>query len=272
MKNFVLTILCFMPFITLAQFGHLKNNEESKDIVYVTMNDNTVKEGVVKNDKMNNGFLRALSFVTTDFNAFNHTNIVAAEILFKENKESSYKSIPSEKIKNIKFGGENGIIYDRISVYKFNRKSLELKNKEVEYMFAVPQVDDVFKVYNKLYLSNSNRSIENDQYHYFAKLKDSEITYFFKFSPFIHITKAFDYFKIFDPKNKEYLAYIDKLKDVNSAERKEYREADAANLEEFIKTVDKNSFSREDYRYLSISRFHNFAFYFIGKKLEQFSN
>ena len=272
MKKLYFYLLFLLPNFLFAQFGHLQNNEESDDTVIITMNDNSVKIGVIKNDKMSSGFLRAISLVTTDLNAFKHTNVVAEEVWFKEDNNTSFKKIDAKDIKQIQFKGKNELVYDRISVYKFKRSNFELKNSKIEYMFAIPQVDDVFKVYNKLFLSKNARSVENEQYLYFAKLRDSEITYLFKISPLVNSAYVFEYFKVFAPTNKKYTDYIDQLKKKDSSERKEYMDADKRNLEEFKLYMNGINSTKEDQRFFFVSRYYNFMFYFIGKKLEEFSS
>lgn len=66
--------------------------------------------------------MRTLSFLTTDLNAFNHTNIIADNILFKEDGVNDYIKIDSKRIKQVRFNLSDTLSYDRITVYTLKKK------------------------------------------------------------------------------------------------------------------------------------------------------
>ena len=269
MKNLYLFVLMLViPQFTFAQFSQMRPGEEADQQVLLIMNDNTSRTGNVKNNKADKILFRILS---QDAFAFRHAPVEVDVIQFKPEGKNTYEQIPAKDIKKIVFSGEEPLTFDRISVYKFKRKNFEIKRNKVSYMFAVAQVDDVFKVYNKMYLNRGSGGAMNDMYMYFAKLQDSDETYFFKISPMIHRKFIIDYFKVFAPNNEKYTAYIDKFKDEKSpeyAEFQEERKEDWRKLKAYMEENKKN-LSWGDERYLEASEYYNYMFYFIGKKYKE---
>lgn len=278
MKKFEIhffVILFLFAFKTNAQFAHLKNNEEDDQQVLVVFNDGGTKTGYIKNDKTNASLGRTLSLLTTDLNAFKHTNTIADHILFREEGSNDFNKIDAKNIKQVRFNSSDSLSYDRITVYRFKRKNFELKKDEPEMMFAISQVDDVFKMYSKYYLSEDSTGRENEQYFFFVKLRDSDMTYFFSKSSLVNRAYFLEYFKIFAPDNVEYTTYIDRLKKKGTPEFKEFEEAGKAITSKFMKenNIDKNNLTNEifeiEYRVKSISNHYNFMFYYMGKKYKE---
>lgn len=219
--------------------------------------------------------MRTLSFLTTDLNAFNHTNIIADNILFKEDGVNDYIKIDSKRIKQVRFNLSDTLSYDRITVYTFKRKNFQLKKDEPKIMFAIPQLDDVFKMYSIYYLAEDFVGREKEQYYFFVKLRDSEVAYSFSKSSMVNRAYFFEYFKIFAPENIEYTSYINRLKKKGTPEFIEFDEANRVNTRIFMdeNNIDENNLSNEifenKFRVKSISIHYNFMFYFMGKKYEE---
>ena len=267
MKNFYLIIIALLSVNAHSQFVHLKPGEEVPETVELVLNDGTVKVGNVKNNPADKIALRLLS---QDTNAFRHAPVEVDHIQFKIEGSKVYEKIPAEKIMKIVFLGEKTETFDRINVYKFKKKSLEVNREKVAYMFQLAKVDDVFKVYSNLYFGTRGAA---SQYNYFAKLRDSNETYYFNMSVG-YLPRIFPLFKIFAPENKKYTNYLDKLKDKKSEEYKEFdklRNEQKEKINAYIKE-NKKDLDFIEKSSIEVNGLYNFMFYFIGKKLEQFSN
>ncbi|SEH98165.1 hypothetical protein SAMN02927937_02524 [Paenimyroides aquimaris] len=267
MKHFYTLLLLFVANAAFSQFVHMRPGEEAPEQVELVMNDNTSRIGNVKNNRADKIALRILS---QDTNAFRHASVEVEYIQFKPEGSEIYEKIPAEKIKKIVFLGEDPETFDRINVYKFKKKTLEVDRENVAYMFQTAKVDDVFKVYSNLYFGTRGAA---SQFNYFAKLRDSNETYYFNMSVG-YLPRIFPLFKIFAPKNERYTNYIDKLRDKKSDEYKEFDKLRNEQLEKINAYLKENKKSLDFLEKESIKTngFYNFLFYFMGKKLEQFSN
>lgn len=267
MKNFYLIIIALLSVNAHSQFVHLKPGEEVPVTVELVLNDGTVKIGNVKNNPADKVALRLLS---QDTNSFRHAPVEVEYIKFKPEGAKEYEKIAAEKIQKIVFKGEDPKTFDRINVYKFKKKSLKVNREKVAYMFQLAKVDDVFKVYSNLYFGSGGAA---SQYNYFAKLRDSEETYYFDMSVG-YLPRIFPMFKIFAPENKKYTNYLDKLRDKKSEQYKEFDKFRNEQLEKVNAYIKENKKNLDviERRSIHANESYNFMFYFIGKKLEQFSN
>lgn len=271
MKNFYLIIIALLSFSAHSQFIYWKANEEIPEQVMVYMNDNTSKAGYIKNNKVSNVGKRML---TLDPKLFRHGDVEANVILFKAEGTENYVEIPANNIKYVVFSGEEPTRFDRINVYKFERKSLEIKDKEPVTMFQIPRVDDYVVMYANYYINLGRNGSLNDELYFYVKQKDSDKSYYMRFFSFNKDKQIFPYLKILAPKNEKFTAYIDKLCDKKSVEYKEYKKGEEELMEEFSKYAKENrkELSIVDGRSMQYNTKFRYMFFYIGKKLEQFSS
>ncbi len=270
MKNFYLFIIALLSFSAHSQFIYWKTNEEIPDQVMMVMNNGTSKTGHVKNNKVSNVGKRML---TLDPKLFRHADVEANVILFKEEGSQNYVEIPANSIKYVVFSGEEPTRFDRINVYKFERKSLEIKDKEPVTMFQIPRVDDYVVMYANYYINVGRNGSLNDELYFYVKLKDSDKSYYMRFFSFSKDKLNFPYLKILAPKNQKFISYIDKLCDKKSEEYKEYKNGEKEVLKEVSDYLKENKkISIVDARSIGYNAKFRYMFSFIGKKLEQFSS
>lgn len=275
MKNIYLLIIALFSFSAYSQFVHLKPNEEAPEKVFMVMNNNSTKTGYVKNNKMDYVVLRVLS---QDANAFRHASVAVDEIQFKEEGSQNYIPIPSKTIKSITFSGDEPKRFDRINVYRFKKKSLEIKDKEPTIMFQTPKVDEYLVMYSNLYINAGRGGATEDKYNLFVRLKDSDKTYYLSFIPVVKDKHNLPQLKILAPNNKLFTDFIDQLTDKKSAAFKEYYELEKqwtdglqAELKDYRNDRGKKLFEDEK-RSIYMNAKYKFMFSYVSKKLEQFSN
>lgn len=268
MKHIYVLLMLLISTISFSQFVHMKPGEEAQELVELIMNDGVVRIGNVKNNRPDKIVLRILS---QDAYAFRHAPVEVDYIQFKEKESDVYEKISADKIKKIVFQGEEIWTFDRINVYKFKKKTLKVNRENVAYMFQMAKVDDVFKVYSNLYFDQRGGSAP--VLNYFVKHRDSEDTFYFNMSG-QYLPRQLPLLKILAPQNEKYVAYIDKLRDKKSEEYKEYKLLDEERDQEVKRYFEEQGkkISRVEKASISINSRYNFLFYFIGKKLEQFSS
>jgi|GEM_PF-2706681 len=271
MKNFYLFIIALLSVSAHSQFIYWKANEEIPEQAMVYMNDNTTKTGYIKNNKVSNVGKRML---TLDPKLFRHGDVEADVILFKAEGTENYVEIPANKINYVVFSGEEPTRFDRINVYKFERKSLEVKDKEPVTMFQIPRVDDYVVMYANYYINLGRNGSLNDELYFYVKQKDSDKSYYMRFFSFNKDKQIFPYLKILAPKNEKFTSYIDKLCDKKSAEYKEYKKGEEELLQEVSSYAKENrkELSIVDTRSMAYNAKFRYMFSYFGKKLEQFSN
>lgn len=271
MKNFYLFLITLLSFSAHSQFIYWKANEEIPEQAMVYMNDNTTKTGYIKNNKVSNVGKRML---TLDPKLFRHGDVEANAILFKAEGSGSYVEIPANSIKYVVFSGEKPTRFDRINVYKYERKSLEVKDKEPVTMFQIPRVDDYVVLYANYYINLGRNGSLNDELYFYVKQKDNDKSYYMRFFSFNKDKQIFPYLKILAPKNEKFIAYIDKLCDKKSVEYKEYKKGEEELLQEVSSYAKENrkELSIVDTRSMAYNAKFSYMFSYIGKKLKQFSN
>ncbi len=268
-KLYFLTMLLLSSFAQ-AQFTHLKPNQEVPEQVLMVMNDNTSKTGYVKNNGMDYVALRILS---QDLNSFKHASVEVEGIKFKPEGKTDYETIPAKDIKHIILSGEDPVRFDRINVYRFKKKSLEVKDKDPAIMFQVPKVDDYLVMYSNIYINKGSGGSVHDQLNFFVRLKDSDITYFFNMIAGVKDKHNLPQFKILAKNNKKFTDYIDKLCDKKSEEYSHYYKLQGEAMKEVADYIEENKkLSWLDVRSIQYNARYRFMFYFIGKKLEEFSS
>lgn len=271
MKNIYLFILTLLSVSANAQFVHLKPDEEVPEEVVLVKNDGSSMNGHVRNNKMEDVLLRILS---QDINSFRHANVEVDKIRFKPLGSSDYLEIPITEIKHITLQTETPQRFDRINVYRFKRKTLELKDKEPATMMQSPLVDDFIVMYANFYFNMGQNGAVHDRYNFFVRLKDSDKTFYMNFQPVIKNHHNFPLLKILAPNNKKYIDYIEKLSDKKSAENKEYHDLEDALMKElkaYLKT-DGRKLSVLEQKSIVANEKYKLMFKFISKKLEQFSS
>lgn len=271
MKHFYTLLLLFVANAAFSQFTHLKPNEEVPEEVLLVKTDGSSMTGHVRNNKMDYVLLRILS---QDVSSFKHANVEVDKIRFKPEGNTDYQEIPINEIKYIILQTEKPQRYDRINVYRFKRKTLELKDKEPAMMMQTPLVDDFIVMYANFYFNMGQNGAVHDKYNIFVRLKDSDKTYYMNFMPVVKNHHNFPLLKILAPNNKKFTDYIDKLSNKKSAENKEYHELEDALMEElkaYFKAERKN-LSILDQKSITANEKYKLMFSFISKKLESFSD
>ena len=264
-------LLLLVTTITFAQFTHLKPNQEVPEQVELVTVDGKVHHGHVRNNKMENVLLRVLS---QDVNSFRHANVEVDKIRFKPLGDQEYQEIPITTIKHIILQSEEPKRYDKIDVYRFKKKSLEIKDNEPAMMIQTPLVDDYIVMYANFYFNMGQGGAMHDQYNIFARLKDSDKTYYMNFIPFVKNHQNFPLLKILAPNNTKFVHYIDQLSDKKSAENKQYHELEDAldkELRAFFKAEGKK-LSVLEMKSIVANEKYKLMFQFISKKLEAFSS
>lgn len=271
MKNIYLFIIALLSFSAHSQFIYWKANEEIPDQAMVFMNDNTSKTGYIKNNKVSNVGKRML---TLDPKLFRHGDVEADKILFKAEDSENYVEIPANKIKYVVFSGDDPTRFDRIDVYKFEKKSLEIKDKEPVTMFQIPRVDEYVVLYANYYINLGRNGSLNDEIYFYVKQKDSDKSYYMRFYSFNKDKHIFPSLKILAPKNEKFTSYIDKLCDKKSEEYKEYKKGEEELMKEVSNYAKENrkELSIVDARSMAYNAKFRYMFSYIGKKLEQFSS
>lgn len=271
MKNFYLFIIALFSFSAHSQFIYWKTNTEIPDQAMVFMNDNTTKTGYIKNNKVSNVGKRML---TLDNKLFMHGDVEANLILFKAEGAENYTEIPANDIKYVVFSGEEPTRFDRINVYKFERKSLKIKEKEPITAFQIPRVDDYVVMYSNFYINLGRDGFLMDELIFYVKQKDNDETYYIRCFGGWKTKHLLPYLKILAPKNQKYTNYIDKLRNKKSEEYKEFKKLEEEVIEEAADYVKENrkQLSIVEQRTIQYNAQYNFIFHFIGKKLEQFSS
>lgn len=271
MKNIYLLLLTFASIGAQSQFIYWKSNEEIPDQAMVVFNNDSSKTGYIKNNKTANVGLRMLSL---DPKLFRHADVEADKILFKEEGSSNYTEIPANTIKHVIFSGEEPTRFDKITVFKFDRKSLEVKEDEPATMFQIPRVDDYIVLYSNYYINVGSNGSINDEIYFYVKQKDSDKTYYMRFFGGSRNKDIFPYLKILAPKNNQFADYLEKLREKTSTEYKEYNAAEEKVMEEakaYIKENKKEIKYVQQQTILYNARF-GFMFSYISKKLEQFAS
>jgi len=269
MKNFYLFIIALLSVSANSQFIYWKANEEIPEQAMVYMNDNTTKTGYIKNNKVSNVGKRML---TLDPKLFRHGDVEADVILFKAEGSANYAEIPANKINYVVFSGEEPTRFDRINVYKFERKSLEVKDKEPVTMFQIPRVDDYVVMYANYYINLGRNGSLNDELYFYVKQKDSDKSYYMRCFWNTKPKEIFQNSKILAPKNEKFIAHIEKLCDKKSVEYKEYIKGEEEVLQEVSDYLKENRKLKLDARSVAYNAKYQYMFSYIGKKLEQFSN
>lgn len=271
MKNFYLIIIALLSFSAHSQFIYWKANEEIPEQVMVYMNDNTSKAGYIKNNKVANVGKRML---TLDPKLFRHGDVEANVILFKAEGTENYVEIPANNIKYVVFSGEEPTRFDRINVYKFEKKSLKIKDKEPITTFQIPKVDDYVVMYSNFYINLGRDGFLTDELIFYVKQKDSNETYYIRCFGGWKTKHLLPFLKILAPENQKFTNYIDKLGNKKSEEYKELKKLEEEVVEEVANYVKENrkQLSIVEQRTIQYNAKFNFIFHFIGKKLEQFSS
>lgn len=271
MKNFYLIIIALLSFSAHSQFIYWKANEEIPEQVMVYMNDNTSKAGYIKNNKVSNVGKRML---TLDPKLFRHGDVEANVILFKAEGTENYVEIPANNIKYVVFSGEEPTRFDRINVYKFEKKSLKIKDKEPITTFQIPKVDDYVVMYSNFYINLGRDGFLTDELIFYVKQKDSNETYYIRCFGGWKTKHLLPFLKILAPENQKFTNYIDKLGNKKSEEYKELKKLEEEVVEEVANYVKENrkQLSIVEQRTIQYNAKFNFIFHFIGKKLEQFSS
>lgn len=271
MKNIYLLVLTLVSFGAHSQFIYWKSNSEIPDKAMVFMNDNSSKTGFIKNNKIAKVAKRML---TLDPKLFRHADVQADVILFKEDESENYSEIVSNQIKYVVFGGEQPTRFDRINVYKFDKKTLEIDDKEPVTMFQIPRVNGFIVMYSNIYINIGSNGSLNDELYFYVKQKDSDKTYYMRFYSFGKSRTKMDSFKILAPNNKKFLDYIDKLCEKGTEENQEFETLEKNVLEEVSQYLKKNrkGLSIVDQRTIEYNAHYGFMFDFIGKKLEELSS
>lgn len=269
-KLYFITTLLLSSFAQ-AQFIYWKTNQEIPDQALVVLTDKTTKTGYIKNNKVSNVGKRMLML---DPKLFRHGDIEANVILFKAEGSENYVEIPANSIKYVVFSGEEPNRFDKINVYNFDRKTLELKDKDPVTMFQIPRLDDYIVMYSNIYINVGSDGSLRDELYFYVKLKDSDSAYYMKFLPFGKNKQRFPFLKILAPKNQNFTNYIDKLCDKKSEEYKEYEKMEKEVLKETSEYIKENrkQLSLVESRTVEYNAKYRFMFYFIGKKLEEFSS
>lgn len=274
MRKIYIAIVSILSINVYSQFIHVNPNKEVPGSALLVMNDGSTRNGFVKNNKADYMFLRILS---QDTKAFSHANVEVDEILFKSEDEENYQSIPATSIKHIIITNDDEVSrYDRLHVYRLNSFATKVIDKKPSIMFQTPNLEDYFVAYSNIYINTGRGGGAYDVINYFVRLKDSEITYHFRFSPPGIGTEKYNIgrFKIFAPNNKNYQDYIALLGKKSSEERKEFTKLLNEKIEEaegYYKQ-NKDNFKGIDKRVFAYRVKFDFMFDYIGKKLKEFSN
>lgn len=271
MKHLYTLLLLLTANFVFSQFVHMKPNEEAPEQVELVMNDATSRIGKVKNNKADYMVLRILS---QDASSFRHANVEVEYIQFKPEGKTEYEKIPVKDIKHITFKGDEDLRFDRINVYRFKKKTLEIKNDEPAMMIQTPKVDEYIVMYSNLYLNRG--SSVYDQYNLFVRLKNSDKTYYVQFLAGVKDKHNLPQLKILAPNNKDFSDFIDQLADKNTAVFKEYYDMEKELTDEvtaYLKANRKSQkLSSEDERGIYMNAKYRFMFSYISKKLEAFSS
>ena len=271
MKHLYTLLLLLTANSVFSQFVHMKPNEEAPEQVELVMNDATSRIGKVKNNKADYMVLRILS---QDASSFRHANVEVEYIQFKPEGKTEYEKIPVKDINHITFKGDEDLRFDRINVYRFKKKTLEIKNDEPAMMIQTPKVDEYIVMYSNLYLNRG--SSVYDQYNLFVRLKNSDKTYYVQFLAGVKDKHNLPQLKILAPNNKDFSDFIDQLADKNTAIFKEYYDMEKELTDEvtaYLKANRKNQkLSSEDERGIYMNAKYRFMFSYISKKLEAFSS
>lgn len=271
MKYIYTLLLLLITEVGFSQFVHMRPNQEAPEQVELVMNDGTTRTGNVKNNKMDYVALRILS---QDASAFRHASVEVDYVQFKPEGASDYIKVPTKDIKHILFQGEEPKRFDRINVYRINKRKLEVKSKEPALMIQTPIVDDFLVVYTNLYFNAGRGGSVHDQYNIFVRHKDSDLTYYFNFMAAVKDRHNLAQLKILAPNNKLFSEFIDQLRDKKSAVFKEYYDQEKELMDEvqaYINEHHKKAFS-EERRSIQMNAKYRFMFSYISKKLEQFSS
>lgn len=270
MKNFYILFIALTSTCSFAQFTHVKPNKEVPGKAVVVLTDGTTKEGTVKNNKADDVLLRVIS---QDNKAFSHANVALETLKFKPEGAEDFQEIDINVIDKVVLIDDETTEYDRIKVYRFDKKDFELKN-EGSFMLQNANFKDYLEAYSNIYINLGQGGAMRDTYYYYIKLKDAKNAYFFDFSPVYRFKKKVALFKIFAPKNNAYVSYLDKLADDKSAEYKEFDTArinELKDLEAYIKNASIKDLNVLQRRSMMVRATHDFLTYYIGKKLEHFN-
>lgn len=270
MKYIYTLLFLLVTNAAFSQFIYWKANEEIPEQALVVLTNGTTKTGYIKNNKVSNVGKRML---TLDPKLFRHGDVEADVILFKAEDSNNYVEIRSNDIEYVVFSGEDPTRFDRINVYKFDRKSFEIKNNDPVTMFQIPRVDGYVVMYANYYINLGRNGSISDELYFYVKLKDSDRSYYMRFFPHGRDRHNFHYLKILAPENEKFTSYIDKLCDRKSEEYKEYKKIEEEILEEvsdYLKENKKRSIV--DSRTIFYNAKYRFMFSYIGKKLEEFSS
>lgn len=155
MKKIYFLLISLFCLHAQAQFMHLPSNKESGPAA-ITLLDGKVLYGKVKNNKVDNFFLRGLGRAS-DRNAMSNANLTAERIAFKEDSTTKFVDMDPNLIYKINFFDEAGV--SALEVFRLKIVTIDLDTKAHKKsfsMFLTQLLDGDFKTYGYTIYQDAN--------------------------------------------------------------------------------------------------------------------